>query len=279
MVNKNRPTKIRLIDSFLAFACPFFDKKDFFESPVLWVPLLKGVPLALTTRHYLSLSTLASFHASASWLPTPLPDLGRCGQDSSGRVSSWAVSDLLCPDQQCKERGTGCISALETAGENTVPQPLSSASEDPWACRSEFLIHWSCQMLVSTLPSKGTRTLHFPLEWGDWAFIWVKWECFVENRFLCVCHHCSWPGVGDQHVLRNELRRSNESRSAARSCFTPCRPRPRATHFLVKNRFIALWLLEIKLPPRIKSSNENVNVLEMRRNAHQLKLVLPPRFP
>lgn len=77
----------------------------------------------------------------------------------------------------------------------------------------------------------------------------------------------------------NEQRRSSESQSAAHSCFAPCQPRPKATHFLFRNRVTALWLLEIKLPLRIKSSSENVNVLKMKHSAHQLKLVLPPRFP
>lgn len=35
--------------------------------------------------------------------------------------------------QQWELQGTGRISALEAARENTVPQPLGLASEVPWA--------------------------------------------------------------------------------------------------------------------------------------------------
>lgn len=149
------------------------------------MPLLKGVPLVPTIGHYLCLSTLASFHASASWLPTPLPN-ARCGQDSTGRVSSWAVNDLSHPDQQCKVRGTGCISALEAARENTVTQPLSSASEVPGTCPSDFLIiHSSCQMLVSNLPSKRMRTLIFLWDGAvELSFEWNESPLWRTGSFV-----------------------------------------------------------------------------------------------
>lgn len=78
----------------------------------------------------------------------------------------------------------GRISALETTRENIVPQPLSLASKVPWACPSEFLIHWSCQLLGVYPTKEKDEDPPFPLGWGNWAFIWVKLKSLVENRFL-----------------------------------------------------------------------------------------------
>lgn len=144
----------------------------------------------------------------------------RTGQRWLG--DSWAVSNSSRPDQQRHLRGTGHISALETARENIVPQPLNLASEAPWACPSEFLIHWSCQMLVCTSPRKKMRTL---------LFLWVGGiELSFESNESPLWRTGSFlfaSTVAGLELVTNvfwEMSKGEAVKAslAAHSCFAPC---------------------------------------------------------
>lgn len=110
--------------------CPLFDKKNFFKSLVLWAPV-KGVPPAPRTRHYLILSISASFRAPPNWLPTPLPDAGRNGQDSNNRVNPWAVSDSVWISSGEQEVQDIAQSEGEAEAERMAPAPLSRCGPTP----------------------------------------------------------------------------------------------------------------------------------------------------
>ena len=80
-------------------------------------------------------------------------------------------------------------------------------------------------------------------------------------------------------MLWNELRRSSKSPSTAHSCCSPSSPGPRLLISCLGMDSVHFDCWRSDFLQESDHQMKNVNIIKMKRSAHQLKLVLPPRFP
>ena len=100
------------------------------------------------------------------------------------------------------------------------------------------------------------------LGWGQWTFTGVRWRPFMQkNGFLLVYQRQTWaaPWVARSWWLKHVVEWTKEKQQepvCSPQRLLSLQPRPKAAHFLFRNGLGSLWLLEVRLPSRIRSSNE-----------------------